>query len=150
MPQLNLSLLSQDLYLKVQKSIEIIKEAFRRYPDQLALSFNGGKDCTVLLHLTLYVSSNSSTKFQTIHFEHEDMFQEVIKFVNDCNQLYNLQIHSTKQSFKEGLTYFIQEYNIKGILMGTRKSDPKAGFYYLEIFSFVVFNVPNISNKQTF
>jgi FAD synthetase len=55
----------------------------------LALSFNGGKDCTVLLHLLYVVFANKfpdsipCANFLTVYFELPDTFDSVTKFITE-------------------------------------------------------------------
>lgn len=60
-------------------------------PDQCALSFNGGKDCTVLLELLTreYDGPGPSLgRWPTCYVAHEETFPEVEHFVADCTQRY--------------------------------------------------------------
>lgn len=42
----------KSLRKRLVKSIEVIDDVLNKYgPDKIAISFNGGKDCTALLHL---------------------------------------------------------------------------------------------------
>ncbi|KAF9582946.1 3'-phosphoadenosine 5'-phosphosulfate sulfotransferase [Lunasporangiospora selenospora] len=46
----------QQCWASVRHAVEVIEEAVRRYgPNAISLSFNGGKDCTVILHLFVAV-----------------------------------------------------------------------------------------------
>lgn len=60
-------------------------------PDRCALSFNGGKDCTVLLDLLTQEYDGpkpSSGYWSTCYVAHENPFPELEQFVADCTQRY--------------------------------------------------------------
>lgn len=60
-------------------------------PDRCALSFNGGKDCTVLLDLLVreYDGPTPSLgRWPTCYVAHEHPFPELEQFVTDCTQRY--------------------------------------------------------------
>lgn len=104
------------LLQKVEQSLEVIDKAFREYryrspapsrvcqfvsgmiiyrfslsylrPEETALSFNGGKDCTVLLHLLSFFL-RKGTHFQAIYFHNPLCFNEAVQFVTDCAKRYS-------------------------------------------------------------
>ena len=47
------------------------------------MSFNGGKDCTVLLHLVREIFPEEAHRLTLIYHENEDEFPEVKSFVED-------------------------------------------------------------------
>lgn len=55
-----------------------------RPANKIALSFNGGKDCTVVLHLLQeHLKQNPAVKLQDfhfVHFEQANEFPEVVSF----------------------------------------------------------------------
>ncbi|KAK9840250.1 hypothetical protein WJX74_006136 [Apatococcus lobatus] len=112
-----------------------------------ALSFNGGKDSTVLLHLTRAAvalkdrqpeteptqqdvftedQANGLGGVLTFMFERTDDFQEIIEFGRLSNTLYGLEMNKLEGDFKPGLANFISQHRIRAILIGTRSSDPNA------------------------
>ncbi len=86
-----------------QQSIDIIQQAFHDFP-HLLVSFNGGKDATVVWHLVrlLYakqmwteggmdisdeeIDARWKTVCSCVYFEQEDVFPEVTTFVHDLVQ----------------------------------------------------------------
>lgn len=70
----------------VEASLEILGECFDKYPLQnVCLSFNGGKDCTVLLHLAhLYLAKyypNRSDKLKVLYVRSKQPFTEIEDFI---------------------------------------------------------------------
>lgn len=59
-------------------------------PDKIALSFNGGKDCTVLLDLVSRVlrkfGLDKSSTLETIYVTEDEPFAEVQEFIADCEK----------------------------------------------------------------
>ena len=116
---------------------------------EIALSFNGGKDSTVVLHLLRAAvkdreldretkeerettssssSSSSSWPFLTFFFPHTDDFPEITTFVSETERAFSLGIHSFPSSvgFKEGLEDLVQSRGVRAIVIGTRSGDPNA------------------------
>lgn len=64
-----------------------MEEAFERYSSNggLMLSFNGGKDCTALLHIVLAVKRYKGivTPLRAVYFRPPNPFPEVEQFVQD-------------------------------------------------------------------
>ena len=116
----------------------ILRKALAIYSWQgLALSFNGGKDGTVILHLyynLLQACPKIREEMQTCHEKIKIMdilpaqpFEEVNEFVETCQLRYNLELFKMTSSLKEGLDQFIKSYpSVKAIIMGVRRGDPGA------------------------
>jgi FAD synthetase len=118
------------LRVKALLAIQHLKRAFALYGEDLALSFNGGKDSTVVLHLlraaaSLAGGSNEegakACRFQTFFFPKADDFKEITDFVEETAKKLGLEIkHFINVGFKEGVGSY------KAIVLGTRHGDPNA------------------------
>ncbi|KAG8274132.1 FAD1 flavin adenine dinucleotide synthetase [Homalodisca vitripennis] len=74
------------LAASLQNSIKIVEQGLKRYSgDSLMLSFNGGKDCTVLLHIILAVWQQLGIpgSLQTVYFRPANPFPEIERFIAD-------------------------------------------------------------------
>lgn len=72
---------------KFFKIFQVIEEGLDKYPaDTIFVSFNGGKDCTALLHLVSAVWQRKSVSkpIQAIYFRTLDPFPEVEAFIQDA------------------------------------------------------------------
>lgn len=123
------------LHKHVQESIEIIEKSFRTYKvENTCVSFNGGKDCTAVLHLVhsisqKYVTKNNEHRLRAFYAQLPDHFLEESRFVHDTVRRYNLNLmqYSTS-SLKKSLNNLKSEApNIEAIFIGTRKDDLKPG-----------------------
>ncbi|XP_004530428.1 probable FAD synthase [Ceratitis capitata] len=97
--------------------------------DELMISFNGGKDCTVLLDIIQrYFKRNkciSHIRIPVLYIETEDSFQEVEAVVLDCERRYNINLIRRKGCIKDVLAEVLQEIpEMRAIFMGTRRTDP--------------------------
>lgn len=136
----------QDLH--VRKSVECIEECFKRYgPENVFVSFNGGKDCTVLLHLTIGVLRKKYPhyrgKINCVYVENTNPFPELNKFIEESQQYYNLEVLKFTKSIKDSLTdVLVSKPNMKAVLMGTRRSDPFSE--HLQPFQMTDYNWPQV------
>ncbi|PGH27071.1 hypothetical protein AJ80_01257 [Polytolypa hystricis UAMH7299] len=120
-------------------SIRVIEEALERYgPEQLSLSYNGGKDCLVLLVLILaclptYTASSTRpdanttppTTLQSIYISCPNPFPEVEDFVASSAAHYHLDLTCSTLPMRAALESYLQEKpSIKAIFVGTRRTDP--------------------------
>ncbi|KAF9970251.1 3'-phosphoadenosine 5'-phosphosulfate sulfotransferase [Actinomortierella ambigua] len=135
----------------VRDAVEVIEEALDRYgPDGIALSFNGGKDCTVILHLFIAVlykkyhaSADSLSKtdhtqhtrccrhkpIHAIYVTHKNPFGQVEGFVDDEVERYRLDLVRIPAPMRTALEVYNTRMNgsIKAIMVGTRRDDPHGG-----------------------
>ncbi|OTB00385.1 hypothetical protein M426DRAFT_324335 [Hypoxylon sp. CI-4A] len=131
----------------------VIDEALRRYrPEQLSLSYNGGKDCLVLLILILAslpssvdirstqfssqppstTSSSSShlpppfpSSIQALYIRPPLPFAEVDEFVTETSGTYHLDLTTSDKAMKPALTEYLHERpDVKAVFVGTRRTDP--------------------------
>ncbi|KAK5581699.1 hypothetical protein RB653_001736 [Dictyostelium firmibasis] len=154
----NIKINKEEFYIKIIESIETIECAFNKFDfHEIALSFNGGKDCCVLLHLINYVllkkfkdsinTTNNSNQnssidnniknkgLKTIYFQTPDSFNQVNQFTENCSLVYNLNLLEVPSiGIKEGLEKIITSENIKAVFIGIRFGDPNS--LHLEKFSF--------------
>jgi FAD synthetase len=96
--------------------------------DALALSFNGGKDCLVLLLLYIYVLHHtypSPRRIPTCFVTPPQTFLEVDDFVTECSSRYHLDVKRMALPMKLAFTQYLQDNShVKAILVGTRRTDP--------------------------
>lgn len=130
-----LSSRDSQLGVKVASAMTIIGQAIERYGSSLALSFNGGKDCTVLAHLyaaavalrppsspaAAAASSSasppalqrnghdSSRRLASIYVQCQSPFPQVEEFVDRCSERYNLDLSRISAPMKEALRRYKAE-----------------------------------------
>ncbi|GJJ78176.1 FAD synthetase [Entomortierella parvispora] len=141
----------QECWKSVRHAVEVIEDAVKRYgPGGTSLSFNGGKDCTVILHLYVAVlykiygsqlqptsETPQSTEGQrqqhpqqfaipSIYVTHRNPFGQVERFVDDEIQRYNLDLLRIPGPMKKALEDYnaLKGESIKAIMVGTRRDDP--------------------------
>lgn len=100
----------------------------------LSLAFNGGKDCTVLLHLViaaLYhrLQTQNIKPIQSVYVTCRNPFPEVDNFVEECAKRYKLESIRVPAPMRLALQQFIDTVKVKpeAILVGIRRNDPYAG-----------------------
>lgn len=97
-------------------------------PSNVFISFNGGKDCTVLLHLTLAVLQKQYPGAKNplcMYVRSEFAFPEQDAFIKECQNYYNLEVIAIHSHIKDGLKNILEKRpNLKACLMGTRRTDP--------------------------
>ncbi|KAJ9580279.1 hypothetical protein L9F63_004092 [Diploptera punctata] len=119
----------------VSTAVKVLEKCFEKYhPSEVFVSFNGGKDCTALLHLTAAVLNKKfpahHAPLQALYIRKEDPFPEVEEFVNESVVrysfiLYNLNLKTICGPIKHGLGVLLKENpHLKAGLMGTRRTDP--------------------------
>ncbi|KAJ4978056.1 hypothetical protein NE237_008836 [Protea cynaroides] len=128
---------------KYNNAIYVIQRAFALYAfEEVAFSFNGGKDSTVLLHLLRAgyflhkeksnhlneSDTNSEMKcpIRTIYFDSPSAFPEINSFTYETAATFDLQLEIFRLDFKSGLEALLREKPIRAIFIGTRIGDPNA------------------------
>ncbi|KAI6181928.1 hypothetical protein M3Y98_00882200 [Aphelenchoides besseyi] len=96
--------------------------------DEIAIAFNGGKDCTALLHLVrtrIDKHYSPETRVQAFHILCGDEFPEMTDFIQDAARIYRLDINELNGPIREGLAQLRERRpRIKAVFMGSRDSDP--------------------------
>ncbi|KAK1776808.1 hypothetical protein QBC45DRAFT_434757 [Copromyces sp. CBS 386.78] len=129
---------------RARDAMEVIEEALRRYrPQEISLSYNGGKDCLVLLILILAcwpassIQQPSTTTKQTlllprlqcIYIAPPDPFREVEDFVATTTGEYHLDLARYALPMRQALDKYLEEKpTVKAVFMGTRRTDPHSEF----------------------
>lgn len=98
----------------------------------MSISFNGGKDCTVLLVLVLAcienyckINGKHSHPLRCLYIKSVDSFAQVDQFVDYCAARFNLNIEAYIAPMKEGLKVFLDTNPAtQAIIIGTRRTDP--------------------------
>ncbi|KAG4913428.1 hypothetical protein AAZX31_19G170100 [Glycine max] len=127
------------LQTKYNNATYVVQRALALYSiEEVAFSFNGGKDSTVLLHILRagyflhkkgQNSANGDLKdfpIRTIYFESPCAFPEINSFTYDTAATYGLQIDTISLDFKSGLEALLKEKPIRAIFLGVRIGDPTA------------------------
>lgn len=131
---------SDDVYgNNVQKAVSVLEECLQKYSlDEICIGFNGGKDCTVLLHLYHAVVKRKypvhQEKLKALYIKSKLPFPEVEKFTQISRDKYHLEMLHFEGRIKDSLGQLKANHpNIKAVIMGTRLTDPYSS--HLKAFS---------------
>ncbi|KAI5793120.1 hypothetical protein EDC01DRAFT_728237 [Geopyxis carbonaria] len=126
-----------DLQRRVQaqtaSSLGIISTALDRYSiDELAISYNGGKDCLVLLLLFLCAlarhprtSAALPARIRSVYVMSSHPFTEVDEFVDASVGTYMLDLARYALPMKLAFeTYLREQPAVRAVFVGTRRTDP--------------------------
>ncbi|XP_063802719.1 FAD synthase isoform X2 [Pseudophryne corroboree] len=115
---------------KVASALRTVEEALDKYNLQkVCVAFNGGKDCTALLHLFHAAVQRRyqehHEKLQALYIRIVSPFPEMEQFTQDTIKHYSLQIYTIQGDIKQALMDLKAEQpQLEAILMGTRRTDP--------------------------
>ncbi|CCG81210.1 putative FAD synthetase [Taphrina deformans PYCC 5710] len=127
------TVLRRETIERTREALKVIEDAYARFSDEeIAISYNGGKDCLVLLVLLVaYLEdramSNGATKaaIKSVYVSIKDPFTEVDEFVISSAEQYNLEVVKIQKPMKEAFAeYLYDNPTIRAILVGTRRNDP--------------------------
>ncbi|KAK3356227.1 hypothetical protein B0H65DRAFT_71791 [Neurospora tetraspora] len=121
---------------RARDAMEVIEEALGRYrPQEISLSYNGGKDCLVLLILILACwpakvqPKETLPRLQCIYIAPPDPFQQVEDFVATTTEEYHLDLARYALPMRQALDVYLDEKpHVKAVFMGTRRTDPHSEF----------------------
>ncbi|KAI0982126.1 hypothetical protein GJ496_000576 [Pomphorhynchus laevis] len=112
----------------VAQSVEVLKHVLSFFgSDHCCVCFNGGKDCTVALDLTMkavkeILPNNKCPSL--VLLTTNDEFPEIIEFVRSVSTQYNL-LELRADSYKLALKKLRDQYpRFLACIMGSRRSDP--------------------------
>lgn len=121
------------LVTKFEHALGILNRACVLYsPAHIAMSFNGGKDSTVLLHIlraALFqcgAENGGALAAKSFIFFQPNDFSEIRSFAHEMDQRYSLNMDCLEGPFKEGLDKYIKNNQIRAVVLGTRRGDPNA------------------------
>ncbi|NXV21710.1 FLAD1 synthase, partial [Cepphus grylle] len=115
---------------KVAAALRTIEEALDQYSlAQLCVGFNGGKDCTALLHLVHAAVERRypmrQEKLQVLYIRIVSPFPEMEQFIQATVQRYKIQLCTVEGSIREALAHLKEQHpRLEAVLMGTRRTDP--------------------------
>ncbi|KAM9782799.1 FAD synthase [Neosynchiropus ocellatus] len=115
---------------KVHSALKTVEMALDQYStEQICVGFNGGKDCTALLHLCYAAVKrrypDGKDKVKALYIRVVSPFPEMERFLQDTIKRYDLDLFSVEGNIRQALSE-VQERKpeLKAVLMGTRRTDP--------------------------
>ena len=117
---------------KFRHSFDVLEQCLSRYrPEQIAVAFNGGKDCTVVLHQYSLVLKKINAERQengrlnALFIHNKPQFDNVLEFIDQCVKFYELNVIQINGLIKDALFQLKHSHpDIRCIIMGTRFTDP--------------------------
>lgn len=97
--------------------------------EEISISYNGGKDCLVLLILFLCALATHPaplpTRLQSVYIISPHPFTEVDDFVDESEADYSLVLARYAMPMKAAFAKYLEdEPRVKAIFVGTRRTDP--------------------------
>ncbi|CAF3859218.1 unnamed protein product [Rotaria sp. Silwood1] len=121
-----------DLVNKIDHSFNVLEQCLTIYtPNQIAVAFTGGKDCTVVLHLfSLVLSkkllhSNKKPLFRALFIHNKPQFDDVLQFIDESVKRYEIDLIKIQGRMNDALNQLKSTHpDTQCIIMGTRLTDP--------------------------
>jgi len=121
-----------DVANRIRHSFNVLEQCLTKYtPNQIAVAFNGGKDCTVVLHqysLVLYKKYPHLNKKPLLHglfIHNKPQFDNVVQFIDECVKRYEIDLIQIDGRIKDALNQLKSSHpEIQCVIMGTRSTDP--------------------------
>jgi len=113
---------------QARAALQHIDAAFARYSTrELAIAFNGGKDCLVVLHLVFaHLSAHPRHALpRIVYFRKQDDFGEMVDFMHATARTFGFAVDELDGDYKTGLQR-LADAGVKAVLMGQRRTDPHA------------------------
>ncbi|KAF8786326.1 FAD synthase-like [Argiope bruennichi] len=114
----------------LQSAILVTEEILSQYsPSEICICFNGGKDCTALLHL-LYCcvqkrNPDNWNNIKILYVKSGETFKEVDTFIESTVKNYKLNLITMNGKLKDSFKTFLQNYpKVKVVFLGSRRGDP--------------------------
>jgi hypothetical protein len=106
-----------------------LTHVLRHSLNEISISYNGGKDCLVLLILFLAALSTHPSPLpralQSVYIISPHPFAEVTSFVDDTSHTYRLDLSHYALPMKAGFAQYLTDRSkVKAIMVGTRRTDP--------------------------
>ncbi|RXN05443.1 FAD synthase-like isoform X1 [Labeo rohita] len=115
---------------KVAAALGTIEMALDKYStNEICVGFNGGKDCTALLHLYYAALKrrypDSKDRLKALYIRIVSPFPEMERFLQDTIKRYDLELFSVEGNIRQAL-HEVRERrpDLHAVLMGTRRTDP--------------------------
>lgn len=113
----------------LRTALSVLREAIEKHgPDHIAVAFNGGKDATVVLHLTRAVlaAHSPASSLHCLYLLDDREFPAVSAFVRRQVALLHLDaVQQHADNFKTGIARFTSaRAGMCAFVMGTRRTDP--------------------------
>ncbi|EAS01661.1 phosphoadenosine phosphosulfate reductase family protein (macronuclear) [Tetrahymena thermophila SB210] len=129
---------SDPKYDYIKDTIQFLMSTLSIYKDskQLFITFNGGKDATVVLYLTYTAiyklnkqDENQKEYFpqkslKSIYFEEPNPFKEAVEFKENVRKELDLEEIVVERDFKKSLWKIVTEQSLQAVIMGQRRVDP--------------------------
>lgn len=132
LPSLLYSLIEKHKNPRFLSALNFIEATLTTYGvSHSSFSFNGGKDCTVLLELLRVAlwrvkGYNDVSQLNILHFHESDEFDEISEFMNFMKERYNMTIIELKGQWNVELSKLMsteEGKSIECIYMGQRRDD---------------------------
>lgn len=128
----------------------MLNKTFDTYESrEIFLSFNGGKDCTVLLHMfaNLFKKRHPNESLLCLYIQPENSFDEIEEFIVECQKHYPIKMEIIRGTVKSALFGICQRYpHLKAVVMGCRHTDP----YCSNLNEFQVRKNPHINKRKVY
>lgn len=110
----------------VHPAVRVLETACQLYPNKVVLSYNGGKDCTVLLELI----ERFNFDIPVVYFKETDAFPELNQFVESRLRKTNLKTLEMGSDIKKEMQTLV-DMGYEAVILGQRSSDPQcpSGFF---------------------
>lgn len=115
---------------KLSPSLRVIEQMCHIYPGKILLSYNGGKDCTVILDMI----EKLNVHVPVVYFTETDAFEELESFVKNKLENLSLPVIYKRENIREELQGLVEE-GYRAIFLGQREGDPGVSWTVISVGS---------------